>query len=123
MFLFLCCLSTNPYLDSFVIATLETLGLARNSLTGGIPDDIGSLRRLRQIDLDGNQLEGRIPSGLSRVSTLEILKLESNGFIGSMPDGICDLPLLDELYADCDKVDCPCCTNCCVENCAGARTL
>ena len=65
---------------------LNSLVLSQNpSLTGEIPDQIGSLINLKLLDLSNNGLTGNIPETLADISELEILKLQGN-HLESLPD-------------------------------------
>lgn len=65
---------------------LERLSLADNQLFGVIPDSIGQLINLTDVDLSGNRnLSGTFPNvfGLSKLVTL---RLDHTGVGGAIPD-------------------------------------
>ncbi|KAI3742469.1 hypothetical protein L1987_60152 [Smallanthus sonchifolius] len=70
------------YLDSFDLSgelpeissmdALEIIDLHNNSLTGTIPDFLGTMPNLRQLNLADNQFSGSIPTTLSRNNKLKL---------------------------------------------------
>ena len=54
-------------------------------LTGPIPPQLGTLGRLRVLDLGENSLTGSIPPTLGKLESLEILELGWNNLSGSIP--------------------------------------
>ena len=67
---------------------LEGLFLENNNFSGPIPDDIGSLSYLRQLELDHNALTGTVPETLGLLSKLETLHLNDNALEGPLPSGL-----------------------------------
>ncbi|XWS41488.1 hypothetical protein CRYUN_Cryun17cG0086100 [Craigia yunnanensis] len=65
---------------------MESLDLSYNSLTGGLPSEIGNIARLKLLNLADNKLSGQLPSELSKLSDLEYLDLSGNNFHGKIPD-------------------------------------
>ena len=118
---------------------LQILDVSRNSIAGSLPTTIGQLSSLRDIILELNDMSGTVPSEMGRLVLLESLKLRSNSFTGSLPseldqlsslrhldvaensllgwinEEVCGLPGLSRVAADCEEVDCPCCTVCCTD--------
>lgn len=92
-----------------------------NSVTGTIPTTLGNLVDMQQMFLYSNQLTGTIPTELGKLTAMKILQLEGNNLMGSMPLEICAntaFPgIIEVLGADCDLVDCSCCTCCNVLEC------
>ena len=75
------------------------MNLGSNSLTGGLPSDIcDNLPQIEAIEVSYNQLSGSIPSNLSSCRKLRVLSLSYNAFNGQIPEGIGMLPLIQELY-------------------------
>ena len=64
---------------------VEYLDLAKNSLSGSIPSELGNLTNLTIIDLPDNSLSGSIPSGLGNLTNLIGLFLNNNSLSGSIP--------------------------------------
>ena len=73
------------------------LNLPRNGLAGEIPQQLGSLARLRFLNLSGNQLSGEIPEGLGNLTSLEQLGLGDNRLRGEIPSELGSLANLTEL--------------------------
>ncbi|KAK8663150.1 hypothetical protein V6N13_025031 [Hibiscus sabdariffa] len=70
-----------------VVATMESLTvlwLHGNQLTGPIPDNIGNLTVLKDLNLNGNNLVGLIPNSLANMR-LDTLDLNNNQFMGPIP--------------------------------------
>ncbi|OMP02522.1 hypothetical protein COLO4_11029 [Corchorus olitorius] len=65
---------------------MEYLDLSANSLTGGLPSEIGNIAALKLLNLADNKLSGELPSELSKLSYLEYLDLSRNNFKGKIPD-------------------------------------
>ncbi|CAJ1965994.1 unnamed protein product [Cylindrotheca closterium] len=116
--------------------TLRFLGIGQNSFEGPLPTSLGKLSRLNTIGLEWNQFTeipselgnmvetrilnmdhnafatGGVPTTLGQLSNLKQLNLIFNsGLVGTMPVEVCNLKM-DVLQADCDKLDCDCCTFC-----------
>jgi len=112
--------------------------LSRNSFSGELPAEISALKKLATLDLSMTLISGMIPSELGELDSLESLDLEGTGINGTIPIELGNLPMLTEfrvprtsltgsmpaglctnssdamiLVADCDEIDCPCCTVCC----------
>ncbi|XP_030447183.2 putative receptor-like protein kinase At3g47110 [Syzygium oleosum] len=63
-------------------------GVARNSLTGPLPLEVGNMSRIVHVDLSDNRLTGEIPSTLSQCLMLLSLNMAGNLFEGSIPPSI-----------------------------------
>mmetsp|Transcript_15785 Transcript_15785/g.47378 ORF Transcript_15785/g.47378 Transcript_15785/m.47378 type:complete len:190 (-) Transcript_15785:85-654(-) len=77
---------------------VETLWLSFNQLGGSIPDSIGNLQSLEQLQLFNNQLNGSIPDSIGNLSELKFLLLDTNQLSGSIPNSICNLQSLHQLF-------------------------
>eukprot|EP00245_Coleochaete_scutata_P015281 TRINITY_DN6749_c0_g1_i15.p1 TRINITY_DN6749_c0_g1~~TRINITY_DN6749_c0_g1_i15.p1 ORF type:complete len:141 (+),score=10.90 TRINITY_DN6749_c0_g1_i15:35-457(+) len=69
------------------------LDLSGNSLTGSIPESLGteslgSLTNLSQLYLYSNNLTGSIPNSLGALSNLDVLLLNENKLSGSIPNSL-----------------------------------
>ena len=64
---------------------LVDLNLCNCGLNGSIPQQIGTLTRLRVLDLSFNNLTGELPLFLANLTRLEYLLLSSNRLYGSIP--------------------------------------
>ena len=61
--------------------------------------------------LQRNALSGSIPGPLSNWTSARRAYFHENDFTGSL-ESLCGYGL-DDLFSDCEEVDCPCCTYCC----------
>lgn len=73
------------------------LQLCYNQLTGSIPTQLGSLKKLNVIALQSNLLSGAIPASLGNLGVLMRLDLSFNRLFGSIPTKLADAPLLEVL--------------------------
>ncbi|OIW13580.1 hypothetical protein TanjilG_25679 [Lupinus angustifolius] len=64
---------------------LQVLNLGQNELTGNIPDSFGDLKMIGLLYLSHNKLQGSIPSSLGRLSFLTALDVSNNNLTGSIP--------------------------------------
>ena len=125
----------------YTMQSVQIVRLSNNNITQGLPDLIGSLVRLSELDLSDNLFEGELPRTLGdNLQELRILKLQQNSFTGEVPRSVERLRRLEllrldgnnflvvdnvcrgiedtliEFYADCagdSGLSCPCCTHCC----------
>ena len=79
------------------LARLRRLNLAYNHLTGPIPPEIGSLGHLQSLDLDDNALTGPIPPEIGSLASLRGLDLDNNALSGPIPAEVGNLGSLVEL--------------------------
>jgi len=71
-----------------LLVTMESLTSAwlhGNQFTGAIPESIGSLTSLKELNLNTNQFVGLIPAGLAGME-LDVLDLSNNHFVGPIPE-------------------------------------
>ena len=61
--------------------------MARNKLSGHIPNSIGELKAIQIIDLSSNLLSGPIPDNLQYLAALQYLNLSFNDLEGEVPKG------------------------------------
>ncbi|KAI8015564.1 Receptor-like protein 35 [Camellia lanceoleosa] len=76
-------------------------------LTGSIPEEIGSLSKLTELDLPGNNLEGLIPSSIGQLTNLTWLDLSSNRLSGPIPSSIGQLTNLTGLDLSSNRLSGP----------------
>jgi hypothetical protein len=129
----------------FSVTSLQTLYLHENTFNGTLSAAVGNLSALRVLSIYDNALVSTLPTALGSITTLEELYAHGNSFSGTipaalgeqwinmtalsvdgnealtgdMPASICQLEI-PQLFADCERVDCPCCTYCCAQ--AAAET-
>jgi hypothetical protein len=63
------------------------LNLSRNLFQGSIPDSLGKLLNIEELDLSNNVLSGVIPKALANLSYLANLNLSFNRLDGQIPEG------------------------------------
>ena len=79
-----------PLEDWYGVSTDRTgrvikLELPYNNVSGPIPDALGHLTLMRELDLDGNQVSGPIPAALGNLTNLQELSLGLNRLSGPIP--------------------------------------
>jgi len=67
------------------LVNLEEIDLSGSNLSGKIPNSIGNLVKLRHLDLHENHLEGYIPYEFKNLKNLEYLNLSGNILKGFVP--------------------------------------
>ncbi|KAF5196683.1 Leucine-rich repeat receptor-like protein kinase pxc1, partial [Thalictrum thalictroides] len=77
-------------------SNLKLVYLSSNDFSGGIPSEIGKLKRLVRLDISDNNLEGSIPKEISKLKRLLTIRLQSNVLTGQVPDFSTSLPGLKE---------------------------
>ncbi|KAD3338130.1 hypothetical protein R6Q59_027152 [Mikania micrantha] len=76
-------------------SSLQNVDLSSNLLSGGLPKTIWSLTSLRSFDLSCNFLDGEIPQEkIETLFDLRVFNLSNNNFSGEMPDKIGESLLL-----------------------------
>jgi Leucine-rich repeat (LRR) protein len=68
------------------LLNLEDLQISDNNLTGPIPDSIGKLSKLKTLILSKNQLSGPIPSTIGGLSDITMLWLQENQLTSIPPE-------------------------------------
>ncbi|PWA75372.1 leucine-rich repeat protein [Artemisia annua] len=77
---------------------LESLRFASSGLSGNLPQQLGNLRNLVQIDLNNNSISGSVPESLGNLSSLQTFELGNNLLSGPIPDSIGRLSSLLTVY-------------------------
>mmetsp|Transcript_29166 Transcript_29166/g.41594 ORF Transcript_29166/g.41594 Transcript_29166/m.41594 type:complete len:247 (+) Transcript_29166:30-770(+) len=72
--------------------------LPSSNLTGCIPEEIGDLQALIEIDFRDNNIRGPIPKSMCNLTNLEGLYLYDNFMEGTIPMELSDLPYLSGIY-------------------------
>ncbi|KAG6538898.1 receptor-like protein EIX2 [Zingiber officinale] len=88
----------NLTVDSFTLLRgkwrqIEVLRLASNQIYGRLPDSIGNISSLIELDLLSNNIEGGIPSSIGKLSNLQILDLSGNNLTLDLPLHLIKHPL------------------------------
>ena len=79
---------------------MRELDLDGNSLTGGIPSELGGLTRLTRLRLAGNELNGPIPPELGDLQQLRVLDVSRNPRMsGVLPAALTRLVQLEGFFA------------------------
>ncbi|KAI3704916.1 hypothetical protein L1987_75145 [Smallanthus sonchifolius] len=73
------------------------LQLCNNQLSGSIPTQLGSLKKLSVLSLQSNNLSGALPARLGDLVLLKRLDLSFNHLFGSIPARLADSPMLEVL--------------------------
>ena len=74
------------------LTKLRELDLDDNALTGVLPDALYSMTQLQAIDLNDNQLHGELSEEIGNLENLGVLQLDNNLFEGPVPvDGLFSL--------------------------------
>ncbi|GJN05721.1 hypothetical protein PR202_ga23380 [Eleusine coracana subsp. coracana] len=68
------------------LGLLHQLNLSHNSLTGPIPSQLNQLNQLEALDLSTNKLSGEIPQALASMDFLTTLNLSNNELVGRIPN-------------------------------------
>ncbi|CAK8573245.1 unnamed protein product [Lathyrus sativus] len=76
---------------------LTYIELDNNQLTGLIPPELGSCKKLALLNLAENQLTGALPAELGNLGSLQVLKLQKNKLNGTIPIQISQLQKLSTL--------------------------
>ncbi|KAK7835698.1 lrr receptor-like serine/threonine-protein kinase gso2 [Quercus suber] len=78
------------------LVQLEELDLSENKLTGNIPKELGNCGRLLSLDLSNNNLLVEIQSELGNLNALNVLlDLSSNALSGTIPSNLTKLTSLE----------------------------
>ncbi|XP_077253400.1 putative LRR receptor-like serine/threonine-protein kinase At1g56140 [Tasmannia lanceolata] len=80
------------------LTELINLNLGQNYLTGPLPAFIGNLTKMRYMSFGANALSGTIPKELGNLQNLLSLAFNENNFSGSLPDELGNLTNLKEFY-------------------------
>ncbi|XP_006663536.1 receptor kinase-like protein Xa21 [Oryza brachyantha] len=86
-----------PESVSNLSASLQTLSLQYNTISGSIPRDIGNIISLESLTLDDNSFTGTLPSSLGRSQNLNTLSVPKNKISGLIPLAIGNLTELSSL--------------------------
>ncbi|PRQ22081.1 putative protein kinase RLK-Pelle-LRR-XI-1 family [Rosa chinensis] len=68
------------------LTLLENLELSHNHLVGEIPQSITNLKKLRQLELYANSLTGKIPAGLGNLTSLRNFDVSDNKLEGDLSE-------------------------------------
>jgi len=94
------------------LTNLEVFLVGTNRISGTLPTTLGQLPKLIYLDVSLNGFHGTIPSELGPMSSLISASFQDNILDGSVEESLRARPW-SSLGADCEDVNCPCCTLCC----------
>ncbi|TVU17443.1 hypothetical protein EJB05_33481, partial [Eragrostis curvula] len=89
---------------SKILRSLVVIDVSDNSFHGGIPDVIGGLVQLSELNMSHNALTGHIPSHLGALNQLESLDLSSNYLSREIPRELASLHFLSTLNLSYNKL-------------------
>ncbi|KAL3347706.1 hypothetical protein AABB24_021404 [Solanum stoloniferum] len=82
-----------------LLTSLEVIDLNKLvGLTGQIPESIGVLKNLKELNLQTNQLSSTIPESVFTLTSLTTLNLENNHLTGEISENIGNLQALQKLF-------------------------
>ena len=76
---------------------LQLLRLAYTGFFGKIPDSIGNLKSLYELDIRNCYFSGLVPTSLGNLTNLNLLRLSFNNFWGQVPFSLANLTQLNRL--------------------------
>ena len=94
------CSGILPDMELVRLPYLARVALNGNDIGGTIPDEMGQLWNLEQLDLSWNRLTGTIPPKLGQLVLLTQLLLYHNQLTGPLPGTLGNLTKLEHFYAD-----------------------
>jgi len=74
------------------------------NLSGTIPNAIGELNKLKELQMESNSIFGSIPNSIGDLSLLTKLSLDGNLLTSTLPDGIFNLRNLEWLDVDTNQL-------------------
>jgi Leucine-rich repeat (LRR) protein len=88
------------------------VSLANNNLTGTLPESIGQWTNVQEFYISSNVFRGTIPDAIANWEAIRQLVVAENAFTGTIPVELCEASNLSSIQADCDEVQCVCCSHC-----------
>ncbi|XP_026404701.1 probable leucine-rich repeat receptor-like serine/threonine-protein kinase At3g14840 isoform X1 [Papaver somniferum] len=75
---------------------LVNISLVGNRLSGPVPEEIGNITTLKELELDFNQLSEHLPEKLGDILGIKRILLSSNNFTGEVPQTFSKLTSLED---------------------------
>ncbi|CAL9751739.1 unnamed protein product, partial [Musa acuminata subsp. burmannicoides] len=69
----------------YILGLTKLFDISHNSLTGSLPPEIGNLRNIQIVDVSSNRLSGEIPGTIAQCEVLQYLHMQGNFFHGHIP--------------------------------------
>ncbi|GAB2284340.1 hypothetical protein Dimus_018799, partial [Dionaea muscipula] len=79
---------------------LTNISLPGNRISGPIPEELGQILTLQEVNLEDNQFRGQLPESLGNLQSLRRLLLSSNFFTGTIPETYGNLKYLQDFRVD-----------------------
>lgn len=86
-----------PYWSFTFVLSATVLQLCYNKLSGSVPTQLGSLKKVSVLALQYNHLTGAIPASLGELGVLTRLDLSFNNLFGSIPVRLASAQMLQVL--------------------------
>ncbi|CAK7351859.1 unnamed protein product [Dovyalis caffra] len=90
----------NCTFDDGAVCHVTNIRVKRFNLNGVLPEELGNLTQLLEIDLTLNYINGTIPARLGQLPNLKILSLMANRLNGPIPPEIGNITTLEELVLE-----------------------
>ena len=90
--------------DSGGVGRIDVIWLSAKDLTGPVPESLGKLTFLKQLDLSDNRLTGEVPESLAKLPALKWLQLNNNELTGSVPESLGAASSLRQLILNNNKL-------------------
>ncbi|MCO5611931.1 hypothetical protein L7F22_066190 [Adiantum nelumboides] len=81
------------------LTKLRHLNLSLNNINGEIPNDFSRLSSLETLDLSNNIIESAIPKFLGNLRNLQLVNIKGNLISGLFPNNLCNAPRLRSIDA------------------------
>jgi Leucine-rich repeat (LRR) protein len=88
------------------------VNLSYNNFTGSLPESIGEWTNVQEFYISNNVFRGTIPDAVANWVAIRQLVVAENALTGSIPIDLCQASNVTSIQADCDEVQCACCTHC-----------
>jgi len=82
----------------------KTLHLDANGLYGSLPEELGVLSRLTELNLSGNRLRGGLPSTVGIMTEMMFMELDGSELSGTIPTEIGLMTKMSEFYIHNNKI-------------------
>ncbi|XP_060209243.1 probable LRR receptor-like serine/threonine-protein kinase At1g53430 isoform X2 [Lycium barbarum] len=80
------------------------LSLLGNRISGPIPNELGDIETLEELNLENNLLEGPLPTNLGSLSRLRIMMLSANFLNGTIPENFSNLKNMTDFRIDGNRI-------------------